>query len=700
MRSGILVALAVTLSLSMILVPTGCGGGAEGTISEVELGGTLLRDYFALYYPVAASTQPGVPAYTVSMDLSNVEGAGAVTLPQGAARALAAQGFVALAGEGDSMDGIYADAQLPPFVSVDALLHVFSRLCAFTLGDIEERYLAADLGELVRSLHETMLRMYGGCEGTVREAALANVAFLCVAARLLGVDVPVPAEVEAAVKEELSLVEAHSGVAPSPVFGYAQDYSLYDPRGRCGDDGGHEDYFKAMTWLSARGFFPRPGTSPGGITAGRDMTRQALLLVGALHEAEREGKPAYVLWDRIYHPTSFLGGREADLDASAYTRIAREVLGDGFSLDRLNDDALMDDFVARALAERKPRISSLVGEGDPGDESSVSFRLFPQARYPDDYVFEQMVAPLVNERYMPRGLDVPAALGSDRALQVLDQYYAENAFEGYGEQVAALRKLFNSVDPRQLHSNSYWARMDVLRLLLKPYGEGYPGFMKSPAWQDRCTYSFLGSWAEMRREDIAVTGMTDGAERTGEQVAGAQGYVEPCPEAFARMAAATDMIRRGLEERDLASEPVRQRLDEFHLLLLDLMNMAERELRGESLSAEEYETLAGFGETMRRLVSPPVEANGEPPAELLASAVRLYSGGEYGETLQAAVGKPTVYYVIAPVAGRPTLTVGAGYSYYEFVRPADSPLSSEAWREIVESGNLPEKPAWTSSFMQ
>ncbi len=692
-------AAAVALVLSSLLAPVGCGGGAGGAIREVELGKAQLRDDFALYYPVTASVAPAVPAYAVNMDLSNVVGAGAAALPPEATRALATQGFVVLAGESASMEEVYAHARLPVFVTVDALMHLFDRMCACALGDIEDRHLAADLEALVLSLHDTTLRMCEGSGGAVREAALANAAFLGVAARLLGAEVAIPREVEGAVEEELSLVAAHSGVAPSPLFAYAQDYRIYDPRGR---GGGAADYFKAMTWLGAGEFFLRPGTAPGSIAAGRGMTRQALLLVGALHASSWEGRPAHVLWDRIYHPTAFIAGRKADLDAAAYTRLAREVLGDSFPLSRLGDDALMDDFIARALAERRPRISSLTGGDFRGDEAEASFRLFPQAHRPDDHVFEQLVAPLVEERYMPRGLDVPAALGSARALEVLDQFYEEKAHEGYEEQMNALRKLFKGVDPRQLHSNTYWARLDALLPLLKAYGdgEGYPGFMISPAWQDRCTYAFLGSWAELRRDDAALASAVGGAQPAPERAAGAQGYVEPCPEAFARLAAAADTMRRGLEERDLVAEPLRRRLEELHSLLLALVGMAEKELRGEALSAEEYEALAGFGETMRRLLSPLEGGDEEAQGEgALPFATSVYSGGDYGETLQAASGRPAVYYVIVPLEGRPTLTVGAGYSYYEFVRPEDSPLSSEAWRQKVEAGTLPENPAWSSSFL-
>jgi hypothetical protein len=694
-------AVLIVFMVCLAMLPAGCGGGGE-EITQAELQDLALQDSFALYYPVSASITPSVPAYTVSMDLSDVVGMDAASLPAGVARTLAAQGFVTVAGGGESMFDAYLDIAGPKFVTIDVVMHALDRLRIYALGDIERGSLVEDLGGLISALYDTTLRMRDGCEGKVRDAALSNLAYLGVAARLLGIEVAVTPEVEASVNGEIALIEAASGEAPSPLSGYVHDYSRYRPRGHYLGQGDLEGYYRAMTWLGGTGFYPRPGALSGDIEAGRHMTRQALLLVSALHVSEVDGEPAYGVWDRIYQPTSFLASCADDLNACIYTRLARELMGDSFPLSSLGDDALLDEFIQRALEEQTPLILSAAGEGLRSGESDVAFRLFGRSGYPDDYIFGQLVAPEVTERFMPRGLDVPAALGSERALEILEQFYGEKIFEGYEDKMNYLRGLLRNIDPKQVHSNLYLSRLDVLRLVLKPCGDGYPAFMRSSAWQDRGLYAFLGSWAELRHEDKAYA--AQGGERQSEaQAVSPGGYVEPNPEACARLAAATDMIRRGLEGRGLASEPLRERLQGLYDLLISLKTMAEKELRGESLSAEEYAAIAGTGDTLRNLAAIPADGGAEPGLGIEASLPlvdTVYEDSNFGEVLQVAVGKPVTCYVIAPVGGVPTLTVGAGFSYFEFVKSADSHVTDEAWRETAGSENLPERPAWSSSFLQ
>jgi hypothetical protein len=694
--------LVLLLALFCIL-PVGCGGGGEGKISEVTLAGASLQDSFALYYPVLANDAPRVPAYTVSQDLVGVAGVDAANLTAAEKRILGAQGFVAVAGTSDSIYSAYQDTAGAKFVTVDALLNTFHEICANTLRDVETGFLSGDLRGLVASLYATVERMYSGGEGTVREAALMDLAYLAVAAGLLGVEIKIPPDIAGMVEEEQALIAAHAGTAVSPIFAYSEDYGRYAPSGYYEDGGDFQGYYQAMTWLGGMAFYANAGTSPGDIVTGRDMTRRALVLVCALHIAEFDGESAYVVWDRIFQPCSFLASFADDLNAYTYTSLARELYGDSFPLSRLEDDALMDEFISRAVGEQAPLIVSMAGEGEGAGEDSPAFRLFGQTAFPDDYIFHELVAPQVPERYMPRGLDLPAAMGSGRALQILEEFYGEMGYEGYEENMEALRSLLKNVDPVQAHSNAYWSCLDVLRLALKPCGEGYPSFMRAAAWQDRALYDFLGSWTDVRHRDTGCDSVQESVEAQDAGAAGEQGYVEPYPEAFARLAAATDVVRRGLNERGLASAPVRERLDALYELLLSLKVMAEKELGGEPLSADEYAAIANIGQTLQYLVT--FSSGGEEETSLQAGAFMpsvndVYYDANYGEVLQTAVSRPVIYYIIAPVAGKPTLTVGAGYSYYEFVKPADGTLTDTTWREALEAGQLPEIPAWTTSFLQ
>ena len=244
-----------------------------------------------------------------------------------------------------------------------------------------------------------------------------------------------------------------------------------------------------------------------------------------------------------------------------------------------------------------------------------------------------------------------------------------------------------------------------MAVLLEPCGEGYPSFMRGEPWQNRGLYAYLGSWAELRHDTVLYVKQSY-SELATEPIPPAvsdKGYVEPRPEAFASLAATADMLKRGLQEKGLAGEEITQRLETLYQLLVDLKGMAEKELRNEPLTEEEYSKLRGIGDTLEYLSTFPAEIEEELASETdsdMALVADVHTDPNYGEVLEVAVGRPAVYYVIAPVEGQPTLTLGAGLSYYEFVKPISERLTDEAWQAMVDSGDIPEPPAWTHAFLR
>lgn len=689
---------AVAVSILLLLpVSAGCGGG--GRAGEIVLGAVPGQDVFALYYPVPTSVAAAVPDYVVSPDLSNVAGARGSGLPAGVARLLGTQGFAVAPGAEESFYRAYQGLTGARFVTLDALLHAFRTLCEYSLRDAEKLFLRDDLEGLVASLCGRVRAFYGDTEGKVREAALKDLAFLAVAARLLGLDAEVPPDAQGMVEEELSLIAARSGQAVSPVFGCAEDYSRYEPRGHYAGDAELERYFQAVTWLGEMGLPLDPGSGPSGIEKGRENVRQAVLLVAALHMAEVDGEAALLTWERLYQTDAFLAGTSCELDVRGCTELALEAFGSSFPASRLEDDAAVDGFIDLARGKEGGEQGSGTAPGE--STGGTCFRLMGRRDLSDTIIFQRLTDGEVPGRMLPRGLDVPAAMGSSRALELLSSVYGDTSYEGYEENLAELRKEYALADAAASRASACEMSLDVMRRQLKPCGKGYPAFMRGMAWQDRGLYGFLASWAELRH-GISFEVGADYRQEAGSATAQPEkGYVEPVPDAFARLSAAADMLKRGLEERDLLRPEVGERIEALRRLLLELKNMAEKELRNEALTAEEYAAIAGIGDTLEYLETFP--AGGEEAVFEAAAGTALvvdaYSSADFGEVLQAAVGRPSLCYVVAPVEGRPTLTVGACFSYYELVRPAGERLSDEAWRRMLEAGQAPAALAWTSSFM-
>ncbi len=697
LRSRTVVCLAA-LVLASAFLSAGCGRG-EGS-RRIVLSGRSWQDSFAYYYPVSAATAGHVSPYTVGGDLSGVVGISSVALSAEARRYLASHGFVAVPGSRGRIDHAYREISAPKFVTLDAVLFSFHCLVARVLHNLERGILAGDIGELARAMLKSLRGFYEEAEGAVREAALVDLAYLGVAVKLLGDEAELPPEAADLADKELALVAGAQGEAVSPLLGVSVDYGVFKPKDRYSRGAGLEGCFQAVTWLGEMGFPIYHGTVAEEIRKGRDMARRAVLLLAALHEAEANGEAAFTVWDRVYQAYAFLSGAVSRFNAYDLTRLTREVFGNGFTLRDLEDDSSVDALISLAAGEGEASSAS----GSSGQEAGGPrcFRFLGVRERPEGTIFSSLVADKVPGRLLPRGLDLPAALGSERALDILEEVYGEVGKEGYGDGISGLRGMLAATTASPARVDFYQGCREVLRLTLQPRDEGYPMFMRGTAWLDRCLFSFLGSWVELQRDEPAGAEACAGGATVEGAASSPKGYVEPLPEAYAKLAALADVMRRGLRERGLSDPESEGRLEALYGLLLTLKSVSEKELRSEVPTPEEYGAIAGIGETLSFIASLPLqgtEGREQPEADCACAVYDLYHDQVYDEYLQAGTGRPVTCYVIAPVEGRPTLTVGAGFSYYEFAKAASGRYTQGSWREALQAGAPPDPPAWSASFM-
>ena len=68
--------------------------------------------------------------------------------------------------------------------------------------------------------------------------------------------------------------------------------------------------------------------------------------------------------------------------------------------------------------------------------------------------------------------------------------------------------------------------------------------------------------------------------------------------------------------------------------------------------------------------------------------------------LQLATGRIDVIYVVVPNdQGRFQVARGGVYSFYEFRQPAAERLTDEEWRQRLDDGDIPGRPAWQQAFL-
>jgi len=307
-------------------------------------------------------------------------------------------------------------------------------------------------------------------------------------------------------------------------------------------------------------------------------------------------------------------------------------------------------------------------------------------------------------RGFPRGLDVLALFGSERAKEVLEES-GDTEYSDYGKKFLELKSGIDSLPKNDWFQNVYWNWLYVLKSLGGEYSEGYPTFMQTKAWQDKELNTALASWAELRHDTILYVKQSyTMAEMGGAPAPKVVGYVEPAPEFYARLLALTKMTNNGLSElvpqEELEKLKIGPALDNFSEMLDKLLEISKKELENESLNDEEYEFIKRFGKTSENLIKL-VSGDGVDPKALKTVLIAdVHTDGNTGMVLEEGVGYLKTL-VAAYKLPEGHILIGAGpvFSYYEFKQPMENRLTDEEWREMLNADH-PNEPEWIKTFAE
>jgi hypothetical protein len=700
----------------------------EATATTTAVAAPADKPRFALFEEPAITVRPAIFHDPIAPDLSNV--VVPFVLSEAQRAQLAEAGVVVSPGMEKEFFTVYEKARyanLPVFVTSDSLLHVYHLLFDKVLRTAERTAFIPLLRELNAAMLAATDAQYQQLVGTPWEdAARRTVAFTGVGSRLLDPALAIPPYARDLVDAELALVESASGIMPSPLFPgleFGEDYTQYIPRGHYTLSDELEAYFKSMMWYGRMTF--RLKTEDREV--GKAETRSALLLVQALRQAEVNGAPALDAWLDLYNPTVFFVGRSDDLTALQYLAVVDAVYGQEAGLEAIADEAKLETFIAAADALPPPRILGLViGVDDDEEETTKGFRFMGQRFVPDAYIFRQLIYRNVGTqqepRMLPKGLDVMAAMGSERAYTLLEEM-GETAYANYPEQMAKMQAWTAGLTTEEWTETLYTTWLYSFYPLLEEPGEGYPQFMQSDAWLDKQLNTTLGSWAELKHDTILYAKQVYAELGAGGSGAPrpllAEGYVEPVPLFFARLEALTAMTYQGLASRGLLDEQDDNSLRRLEELAAAFRVMAEKELRGQPLSEEELHLIRLYGGELEHLTMAAADRDDadpaarpymdeEPQAAVIADVATAPDPDGDGVpnpvVLEEGVGRVNEIYAVVPLItadGSIRLQVAKGgvFSYYEFPWPADDRLTDEKWRAMLDEGTAPPLPEWTASFV-
>ena len=652
---------------------------------------------FAEYKPYPVEVTPEVTSYTINEDFSNVINFSQFKFTKKEMELLGNNGFVVSPSVFKEMFDVYNMAKedgLPIFVTVDALLHSYHEIFDYCLRTLETKRFLKDLDNLTSSLLRISREQYlEATDPGIRDAALKNMAYFSVAGALLDPACRIPEEASEIASQELALIQAHAGLADSPIFGYIEDYTQYIPRGHYTLSEELERYFRAMMWYGRMTFHSEDAVFLGiGPDAVKKATRRALLITQAMDKISSGTQGALQTWESIYLPTTFFVGKAEDLGLYQYLPLAKETFKaplSSISVDEFADEEKISLFLDKVQNLPPPEIVPEWGKG---------FRFMGQRFIPDSYMFTELVFPRTS-RLFPKGLDVMAVLGSSRAEQILDQVYHENSDTSYTAQMTLLKTKFSQMEESVWVQNLYWNWLYCLMPLLAEKGHGFPTFMQNPAWADKELCCALGSWAELRHDTIlyAKQSYTCGIANFGYR----KTYVEPNPWAFARLASLVRLTLDGLENQGLLLDDFGERLQTLHSLLCSLENIAEKELTSKPLTIPEQRLIRTIGESLAWLTIFDTEHGmGDQLDDDMAVIADVHTDiMSTFKCLEEGVGRPLTLYVIVGSGEELVIALGSAFAYYEFTWPMNDRLTDEAWRKMLSAETPPELPPWMKSFI-
>lgn len=644
---------------------------------------------FAAYEELPIIINPQVPDYSVQNNFNNVINKDDFVFSVEAEALLKKNNFVVIPAEYHEFYSLYEQSryqQIPNFVTTDSMLHNYHLLFDYALKKTEQEKLIPELENLNEIMLAEALSQYELLKDTEWESvAKRNVGFFSVGSRLLEKNITIPEVVKKQVEQELALIEDHQGIEISPIMGIKEDYSQYVPRGHYDQSQSLKNYFKTMMWYGRLTF----------VFKDLEAIKSAVLVVAALDKNNNLQS-----WDKIYEPINFFVGKTDDINYYEFKKAIIEIYGQEINLSDIDsDENKFLELVALAQKMDPPQINSMPifnSEIEPNREEVIKgFRFLGQRFTIDASIFQRLIDREVPDRMLPKSLDIPAALGSAEALNILTEMKEGEKYPAYLGNMSKIQSHLLQLPKSAWTQNLYWGWLNALKPLLEKKSNGYPSFMQNQAWTRKDLNTFLGSWTELKHDTVLYAKQAYAEMGGGPLEKDSQGYVEPNVYVYSRLASLLRMTIVGLETRGLMPAGLKENLEIMEKLALSLKTISEKELNNQSLTQEEYDLIDSYGGQLEEFWIKTNEGNLNVDSTAIVTDVATDPNGF---VLEQGVGFVSEIYVVVPINGKLKITKGGVYSYYEFPWPLSDRLTDKQWAEMCEKKE-PKAPDWTKTFI-
>lgn len=664
---------------------------------------------------------PNVKPYAVEPDFSNVHNMNQFSgFTENQLKSLYEDGFVILKPGNDNnlkMHHLYEKLEYnyaPSFITVDSALHLYHLFFNDSLKYLEMNVLHNNLQQLSKNMLNKSLKYYNDEKYTeLKEDIKIITAYFAVANILLGETVDLPTEIQTLVDEELKLISDTSSIIDSPILGHKLDYSQFIVRGHYTGNEVLEKYFKTMMWYG-QGAFPLTKRDNGEEILLVDSTIKALIMTSLVFE-DTNNTSDFRIWNDIYDVTALYAGNSDDLSIVDYRDMITNVYGENPDMLLYKDTSYYDKLLEEAKKMASPQINAKTADGSI--LTGKQFRFMGQRYTLDANIMQDLMEPYL--RPVPSGLDVAAAFGSERAEEILGEYYEPQLmWEGYEGKLNELTEKVDNLTEEAWKSNLYSGWLWMLESTLASYEntDGMPPFMQSPKWTDKNINSMLGSYAELKHDTVLYNKQP--VAEMGGLMTIPYNYVEPNIEVYSKLLWLTKNTKANLEIKDLVDEDMTRLLDNIVEMVDILLTCSLKELNNEPFTEDENYRLnayGGFLEYITLELNYCLENYDLPYTTSLISDVATITDPHC--FLEIGTGFSHEIYVLCNYGDTIYLAKGALFSYYEFL--SDERLTDEQWFEMlgikktcideqygfydigvdISSQNIPPLPQWTETFI-
>jgi len=573
---------------------------------------------------------------------------------------------------------------IPNFITTDIYLQVMHKHFSALLQKIEEEKFIALVGDLLKRSYDRSVRYEkeSTSPNTKRAAQWATTYLAIGLSALTDKNFPVSPGMEDAYQSEVQKINAATDTG-SEFLGDADfQYSQFTPRGNYTKTEALSRYFKAVKWLN---------TAP--IMIDTDNGLMKAIVVASAIQSMPETLESFGKFNKALR---FIVGEE---DHASLANLI-SLLAPTETLDNLDRPELLSTLRGKLIGVGQGRIKSKGGDEATAKKLSQPSVRFTAGRYTfDAEVLSRLVHVLrpTPKRPFPKALDFLAVLGNADAENImLNELKEGTLWTQYPDSLKTLQSEFKNYNAWDI--NLYSKTLDAIRTVSEKRPD-YPLFMNTPQWQKKTINTSLAAYTELKHDMLLYAEQPSAAEAGeggGPPPPEHVSYVEPNVAFWQKAIDLLNLQDEMLTRLGLMTDEVSVNSTELKEIAGQLLAISKKELAHENLTAEEFDYLTWLGGKIEYFTIRLSGSDHLPEKErLVAEIADVYNYN--GTYLEEAVGAVDEIYVVAEINGKPYLTKGAVYSYYEF--NSRVPMTDELWRDQVTSGKTPARPLWMNEIL-